>query len=129
MNNRWFYLLLGIGLAGLAVLVLLLKSPEENLQAGFEASCISQNGLLPELTPGQVPAFCACSASALAAEFNPTELDSVLTSGTPTEEQEARATEVLLNCLAEVQDSAARALPELASPPLVPISSGDDTGN
>jgi hypothetical protein len=128
MNNRWFPLLLALGAAGLAVLLLLRKSPEENLQAGFEASCISQNGLLPALPPDQVPAFCSCAASALATEFNPAELDTVLSSGAPSEEQEARASVVLLNCFAEVQDSAVQVLPELSPPPPGPVTSGDDIG-
>lgn len=130
MTNRWFYLLLVLGVAGLVVLLFMRRSPEENLQAGFEASCISQNGLLPDLTPGQVPAFCSCAASALAAEFNPAELDRVLTSGTPSEDQEARAAAVLLSCFADVQGSSAAAtLREPANPQFVPTSSTDDTGN
>jgi len=128
MSNRWFHLLLALGAAGLVVLLFLRKSPEENLQAGFEAACISQNGLLPELTLGQVPAFCSCAASALAIEFNPAELDTVLSSGAPSEEQEARASAVLLNCFAEVQASAAAVLPELTPPPPGPVTSGDDIG-
>lgn len=122
MTNRWLYTLLALGLAGLGVLLYLQSvTTQSNLQSGFEASCISQNGLLPDLAVAQVRPFCSCAASSLTAAFTPEELDSMLVSGTPSEAQETRTTELLLACFTTVQEGSAPSLPDL-----IPVTNNRD---